>query len=558
MPGTSKNLVADLLKVAAEDESLDFAQYDKEDTMDIDGDGILNEPDGIIDHLVIVHAGIDQSGGGGAQGDNALWAHSSSVFDVVPADIDEELAWEDDEGDVGILAYNYIMQGENGSIGVFCHEYGHDLGLPDEYDTIYSGNGDPVGFYSLMSSGSWVGKPLGTKPTPISPWGRWQLQQIWGGLWVQPTEVAYEDITKAGMTFKLDETTNLGNNNQVIKVNLPNKLKMMVDPFEGEYEFFGGKGDEVDNTLAIAESVLLATGDNVSLDFMTWYNIEEDWDFGFIQVSTDGGDTWTSLESARTSDTIVPEGYPAMMDNMPGYTGSSNGWVNEVIDLSEYAGQEIMLQFRYMTDWGTNLDGMFVDNVKIIANGNIIFEDNAENEDAKWVNNGWTVSKGYEEKAHYYLLEWRNYNNTDASLKYGYNWNGDVAEFFQHDPGMLVWYRDSSYDDNWVGEHPGHGFLGIVDSHPEPLVVKGTDIRTRIQLHDAAFSLVRGEDKEMTLLGKYQVMQSKQAVPEFNDTRSYWNNKAPSSGIKIPTYGLKFRVIGNSSDFTVGEIGIYK
>lgn len=36
--------------------------------------------------------------------------------------------------------------------------------------------------------------------------------------------------------------------------------------------------------------------------------------------------------------------------------------------------------------------------------------------------------------------------------------------------GMVVWYADSAYTDNWVGVHPGHGFLGVVDSHPEAIV----------------------------------------------------------------------------------------
>jgi immune inhibitor A len=559
LPGIPSNLVSDLLKEAYLSGDIDFEEYDREDTMDLDGDGILNEPDGIIDHLVIVHAGIDQSGGGGEQGDNAIWAHSSSVFDVVPVDgMDEDLAWEDSEGDVGILAYNYIIQGENGTIGVFCHEYGHDLQLPDEYDTIYSGDGEPVGFYSLMSSGSWAGKPLGTKPTPISPWGRWQLGQIWGGIWVQPTEVDYEDITKDGMTFKLDETTNLGNNNQVIKVNLPQKMKTLTSPYEGEYSFFGGKGDQIDNTLTVAESVYLPEASAISLDFMTWYNIEENWDFGFVQISTDGGETWASLESGRTTDALTSDGYPAIKDNLPGYTGRSDGWINEVIDLSEYAGQEIQLQFRYMTDWGTSLEGMFVDNIKLYADGAVLFEDDAENGDTKWVNSGWSASLGYELKSHYYLLEWRNYNNTDEALQYGYNWNGDIVEFYKHNTGMLVWYRDTAYDDNWVGEHPGHGFLGIVDSHSEPMVAKGYSIRTRIQIHDASFSLDRGEDKLLTFYEKSKIVQSKQAVPEFNDSQSYWNKKAPSSGVKVPKYGLKFRVIGNSPDNTVGEIAIYK
>lgn len=551
LPGTPKNLVADLLEVAASSGEIDFSEYDLEDPYDLNGDGNFEEPDGIIDHLVIVHSGVDQSGGGGAQGDNAIWAHSSSTWEYVPCENTSVPYWGGD-----MLAYNYIIQGENGTIGVFCHEFGHDIGLPDEYDTIYSGAGDPVGFYSLMSSGSWTGKPLGIKPAPMSPWARWTLGRIWGGQWVNPTEINYEDITKDGMLFKLDQTTSVGNNNQVIKVNLPNKLKIMTSPYEGQYEWYGGKGDEIDNTIYTNLSIPEAS--TVTLDFQAWFNIEEDWDFGFVQVSTDGGATWSSLSSDRTTNTIVADGYPEIKNNMPGYTGCSDGWVNEKIDLSEYAGQEILLQFRYMTDWGTSLEGFFVDNIKVTADDIVIFEDDAENGEDNWLNDGWILTKGFEEKSHYYLLEWRNYNNTDESLEYGYNWNGDVAEFFKHDKGMLVWYRDTSYDDNWVGVHPGHGFLGIVDSHPQPLVSNGTALRTRIQIHDAAFSFDKTEDKEMTLSGKNRILQGKQAVPEFNDSHIYWNKKAPSSGIIVPSYGLNFRVIGNSADYTVGEIAVYK
>ncbi len=549
-PGTAGDLVRDLLKVAVAN-GVPFEDYDLEDPFDLDGDENFDEADGIIDHLVIVHAGMDQSGGGGAQGDDAIWAHSSSVFEELPCDNPTVDYW-----DGNMIAYNYIIQGEDGGIGVFCHEFGHDIGLPDEYDTIYSGNGEPVGFYSLMSSGSWTGKPLGTKPAPMSPWARWTLGQLWGGQWIQPTVVNSKNISKDGMTFELDETTSLGGNHQAVKVNLPKKTKYLTTPYEGSYEWYGGKGDEIDNTIAV--SLSLPAASEIVLDFQTWYDIEEDWDFGFAQVSTDGGLTWASLVSGRTTDSIVSDGYPAIKPNMPGYTGSSDGWVNEVIDLTAYAGQDIMLQFRYMTDWGTSLAGFYVDDIKVIADGNTVFADNAENGGGQWTNKGWSLSEGFEKKDHYYLLEWRNHNNTDEALTFGYNWNGDIAEYFQHDPGMLVWYRDTSYDDNWVGEHPGQGFLGIVDAHPQPLVEMGTAIRTRIQIHDAAFSLDRSEDKEFTFYGRTQTVQTKQAVPEFNDAHSYWIKKAPHSGIKVPDYGLKFKVIGNSDDYTVGEIAIYK
>ena len=65
--------------LAAADPSFPWADYDIEDQGDVDGDGNFYEPDGVIDHLVLVHAGEDKSGGGGAQGVYAIWAHSSAI-----------------------------------------------------------------------------------------------------------------------------------------------------------------------------------------------------------------------------------------------------------------------------------------------------------------------------------------------------------------------------------------------------------------------------------------------------------------------------------------------
>src|SRR5690606_10981629 len=57
-----------------------LSQYDQWDRYDFDGDGDFNEPDGYIDHFQIVHAGEDESAGGGAQGEDAIWAHRWYAF----------------------------------------------------------------------------------------------------------------------------------------------------------------------------------------------------------------------------------------------------------------------------------------------------------------------------------------------------------------------------------------------------------------------------------------------------------------------------------------------
>lgn len=134
------------------------------------------------------------------------------------------------------------------------------------------------------------------------------------------------------------------------------------DPDKGEV-LWGNEGDQADNFL-IKELDL--TGEtNPVLSFETKYDIEEDWDFGVVQVSTDNGQTWTSLVNENTSSDIVEDGYPSIKENLPGFTGSSNGWTTESFDLSPYAGQKVHLAFRYMTDWGYNEEGWYVSNLQI-------------------------------------------------------------------------------------------------------------------------------------------------------------------------------------------------
>ena len=112
----------------------------------------------------------------------------------------------------------------------------------------------------------------------------------------------------------------------------------------------------------------------VTLTFDTYFDIEPFWDFGFVQVSTDG-ETWTSLENPDTTYEHDPGAHPDIIANLPGFTGSSDGWVTESFDLSDYAGMTVMLRFRYMTDWAVQYPGWWVDNIAI---NEVIVEDEFE------------------------------------------------------------------------------------------------------------------------------------------------------------------------------------
>jgi hypothetical protein len=124
---------------------------------------------------------------------------------------------------------------------------------------------------------------------------------------------------------------------------------------------YSGTGDEVDNW-AIFETV----GGGV-LSFETIWDLEDYWDFAFVQVSTDGGSTWTSLadnEGYSTYD-YDPNAYPKAIANLPGLTSYITAPVTLTYDLSAYAGQDIMVAFRLITDWGTHYEGWYVDNVYV-------------------------------------------------------------------------------------------------------------------------------------------------------------------------------------------------
>ena len=93
---------------------------------DTNGDGNKNEPDGIIDHLMVVHAGVGQEAGGGKLNDDAIWSHRSKL-EQRPYAIDGTKSTVDSIGVEKMAAHDYTIEPEDGAVGVFAHEYGHDL-----------------------------------------------------------------------------------------------------------------------------------------------------------------------------------------------------------------------------------------------------------------------------------------------------------------------------------------------------------------------------------------------------------------------------------------------
>ncbi|KFN04151.1 M6 family metalloprotease domain-containing protein [Bacillus clarus] len=538
-PKGPRDLVKDALK-AAVDSGVDISQYDQFDQYDYDQDGNKNEPDGIIDHLMVIHAGVGQEAGGGKLGDDAIWSHRWTVGSR-PFQIEGTQAKVPYWGGK-MAAYDYTIEPEDGAVGVFAHEYGHDLGLPDEYDTQYSGSGEPVEAWSIMSGGSWAGKIAGTTPTSLSPQNKEFFQKTIGGNWANIVEVDYNKLNKGiGFATYLDQSVTKSERPGLLRVNLPDKEVKTIEPAFGKKFYYSTKGDDLHTTM---ESPVfdLTNATTAKFDYKSLYEIEAGYDFLEVHAVTEDGQK-TLIERL---------GEKANNKN----ADTTNGkWIDKSYDLSQFKGKKVKLTFEYITDGGLALNGFTLDNASLTVDGNVVFSDDAEGA-PQFKLNGFAVSNGTETKKHNYYVEWRNYAGSDNALKFA---RGPV-----YNTGMVVWYADSSYTDNWVGVHPGYGFLGVVDSHPEAIAgtLNGKPTfknSTRFQIADAAFSFDKTPAwKVVSPTRGTFVYDGLPGVPKFDDSKTYMNQQIPDAGRILPKLGLKFEVVGQADDNSAGAVRLYR
>jgi hypothetical protein len=155
-----------------------------------------------------------------------------------------------------------------------------------------------------------------------------------------------------------------------------------ADPQDGKYYVWSNRGDQSDMTLTRAFD--LPAGSKATLQFDLWYDLEKDYDFGYLEASVDDGKTWTMLRTPSGTD-----GNSTGNNYGWGWTGTSRGgdtpeWTQEQVDLSAYSGKHVLVRFEYITDAAVNGEGLIVDNIRIpeisyAAN----FEDGLDGWDAK-------------------------------------------------------------------------------------------------------------------------------------------------------------------------------
>jgi len=517
------------------------------DRYDHDSDGDFDEADGYIDHFQAVHAGEGEEAGGGAQGEDAIWSHRWYVNSTdygVTGPSEEALFGGTEIGDSGFWIGDYTIEPENGGLGVFAHEFGHDLGLPDLYDT--NGGENSTAFWSLMSSGSWLNHgtvDIGTTPGYMGPWEKLQLGWLDFDV-VRQGEGGEYTLSPAALQAE--------GQSQAVVVDVPNEgiTTPYTTPAVGTHAWWTSSADDLNTTLT-KTSLDLTGVTKATLTAKAWYDIEEGYDYLYVEWSPAGADAWTQLGSP--------------------ISGSTNGkWSS--IKASLPGGGPIDVRFRYQSDGGVHLAGAFLDDITVKSGKQTLL---SEADEDRWVaDGGFAKSTGTETAVgpRYYLLENRTYVGYDAGLETGpYQFDKgltqpDHVERFPYQDGLLVWVVNETYTDNNTIDHPGYGLVLPVDSHPAKFTYDdGTGPSNRRQPFDATFGtqvtdavvlhkeVVVGKGSKATIQTLAAAAPTDPQIATFDDSNvdAYFHSSNPLGGVKVAGHGVTATVTSQNTGGTL-------
>ncbi len=553
--GPIAKIVYDAASLA--DPDIDYSDYD-------------TDKDGVVDFFNLMFAGCGGHGCLDPTGPNNVWPHKSDIRfyftdaegqtgyvsnDQLKDHFGRPMYYTDDSRTlmttdatalpvfVRVGPYNVNPEDANEHVSVVAHEYGHSLGLPDFYSTTY----EAYGGWMLMASDYFQ---------YMDVYGRQSLG------WVVPRPLTSGEITLRESKFDTGEIhwtrpdgtpyvlTGSGiHNSDAYRLDLPT-AKVAESVPSGTHAWYSGAGDDFgcpplnghNLDVYLPDLQQYADASTVTLSFKTLYEMEWDWDYGFVMVSDDGGATWATLPS-KNQTTIqgfnpnMVECYATWGNGITGVSGAgpntednpnrSTGlgglgavtyppaqFIDDAFDLTPYKGKNITLRFSYYTDANTTKRGWLIDDLSISADERVIYTSDfeASDEDDRLFPKGW-VRASTEDGVpieHAYFLELRDRINNDFD---GKQQSERGSPGWQ--PGVYMMYTDRAhgYGNTTSADHPSQS---PVDANPDP----GNDAP---DLSDAAFNLSR---------------------PTFNGCTHIDNYPAPEieGGLwKLPPY-LKFTV----------------
>lgn len=543
--GPTAKAVYDAAHIA--DPEIDYSDYD-------------TDKDGVVDFFMMIFAG---EGGHGASQTSVppydnIWPHSSSLEftykdaatalkgyisdDQLKDEQGRPLFYTDDSYSamtlentgkpvwVRVGPYNVNPESAMDHASVISHEYGHSLGLPDYYSTSTSGR-ETYGDWNLMATdksqhmdvnakqelGWLVPRVLEPGTTTVTGWqdSKRNTHRI---DWVEPDGTSY---TLEGPSV---------NNGEAYVAKLPGR--QILDPAKVERAkkqlWWSQSGNDfgcaplAGHNLDVDLSALqgIPAGTPVTLTFKSLWDIEWDYDYGFVMVSTDGGQTFQSLPSKRgytTEAAFNPSTSSCQGQYGNGITGTSGSYaagtatadrlaglypdpvfLDDEYDLGAFAGQEVVLRFSYATDPGLARPGWFIDDVKVDAGGNVLYASDFESGDDEpqlWnggckgglqivaaCTDGWQHIDASQasEADHAYYLEMRDRSGFDLEG------HGQIdRDPIGWSPGLLLVYTNEAHGYGNFGT-PDPPAQSPLDSNPDP--GNGTP-----DLNDAAFTAAAGK-----------------------------------------------------------------
>ncbi|HEX8079924.1 MAG TPA: immune inhibitor A domain-containing protein [Jatrophihabitans sp.] len=524
-----------------------LASFDVWDRYDHDNDGNFDESDGYLDHFQAVHAGEGEDGNGG---EDAIWSHRWYVNQTDygltgPTVNGTQVRFGGSQiGNTGYWIGDYTVEPENGGLGVFAHEYAHDLGLPDLYDTNGGDNG--TGFWTLMSAGSWLNHgtvDIGSTPDYMGPWEKLQLG------WLSYSVVSQGQSGSHTLSPAAVQTAGQA---QALVIDVPDRAvqESYTTPYSGSYAWWTSSADDLNATLT--RNLNLTGVRSATVTAKAWYDIEAGYDYLHAEYSTNGGANWTEIGTPLSSS-------------------SRGSW--STLRYSVPGGQQTLFRFRMQSDGGVHLANAFLDDITVKSGGSTLLFDNVESGD-----NGWTAVGGFKRSTgtessigdRYYLAENRTYVGYDSTLQTGpYQFSKGITapnwvERFQYQDGMLVWAVDETYTDNNTIDHQGRGLALPVDARPAPFTYPdGSMPGNRRQPFDATFGLQATDavalHKEV-MVGKTVQTQTAPApsnpgIATFNDSVAdrYWSSANPLSSALVAGHGVTVTV---TSQVTNGALTV--
>ena len=502
---------------------------------DIDYDTFDTDKDGVVDFFNLMFAGDGGNGSTSASGLNNVWPHKSDLRfyftdslgqsgyvsnDRVKSHYGEPMFYEDASrarltttetefpAYTRVGPYNVNPESAVDAVSVIAHEYGHSLGLPDFYST---GSRSTYGSWELMASDhfqfmtGYARSKLGWIVPKKLVSGQVELTESKTDIgqidWKRPDGTPYT-LTGEGI-----------HNGDVYQLDLPT-VKLIGTVPSGVRAWHSGSGNDFgcppeaghnfDVYLPELEQAAYASASSITLKFQSLYEIEWDYDYGFVLVSTDGGLNWESLASANgttIANTYNPNANACMSRYNNGITGVSTGdpnvvanpdrlttsypeadFIEDEFDLTPYKGKQVILRFAYSTDPGLAKRGWFIDDISVTADDKVIyasdFEQDAESprlQPFKW--SRVSTADGVQ-TLHAYFIELRDRINNDFDSK-GQSDRG--APTFQ--PGVSMIYSD---------ENHGYGNTGVDDPPAQtPVDAVPQPDNSSPNLDDASFILSR-------------------------------------------------------------------